>query len=133
MNRICNSKECPDGGQHYHASWKTAKSLLKIKEKDVLKSCLDYLGRRPGFWWRNNTGGMNFSYKGKKGFFRFGAVGSSDILGIRPPSGQLVAIECKGTGGKVSPAQITFKEEIEKQGGLYILARSVDDLINCGL
>ena len=104
----------------------------KVSERDVLKSCLQYLAYRKGYYWRNNTGALPF---GENRFVRFGLKGSADILGVRPTDGvgQFVAIECKATGGKMSAAQDMFRYEIEKFGGLFVLAYSVDDLVAAGL
>jgi hypothetical protein len=43
--------------------------------------------------------------------------------------GQFIAIECKREkGGKQSEAQARFQKNIENHGGLYVLAKSVDEV-----
>ena len=43
--------------------------------------------------------------------------------------GRFVGIEAKTPTGRLSPMQITRGQEIEKAGGIFIVARSVDDVI----
>ena len=42
--------------------------------------------------------------------------------------GRIVCIEVKSAKGKLSPDQEAFKQNIEANGGIYILARSVEDV-----
>jgi hypothetical protein len=57
----------------------------------------------------------------------FGKAGSSDILGILP-GGRFIAVECKSSGGRLSDNQRKFLKEIEKMGGVAIVAKSIDDI-----
>jgi len=78
--------------------------------------------------WRNNTTGV-FDPQ-KKCFRRFsGRKGISDILGIVPPTGRLIAVECKSGKGKLTPEQREFLADVTAAGGLAIVARSVDDVV----
>ena len=54
-------------------------------------------------------------------------LGIADILGIY--QGKMLAIECKAPRGKLSPHQERFLEIIREQGGIGILAYSVEDVI----
>lgn len=108
------------------------KSKFMIKESETLKTILQYLRYKKGFFWRNNTGGIVAQTKERERFFRFGLKGSADIIGLKP-GGQLVAIEVKALGKKQSPSQIEFQKSIESNGGLYVLAYSVDDVIKQGI
>ena len=74
---------------------------------------------------------MLSTYKGKERFMRFGAVGSPDIICV--VKGQYVGIEVKAPKGKQNPNQIQFQQDLERAGGRYILAYSLDDVINQGL
>lgn len=53
--------------------------------------------------------------------------GVPDIIGIH--QGRFVGIEVKAPNGKPSVQQSRFLDEIRKQGGIAILAYSVDDVI----
>ena len=48
-------------------------------------------------------------------------------------SGTFYAIEVKTETGRLSEHQKALGQEIEANGGKYIVARSVDDLIHAGL
>jgi hypothetical protein len=58
---------------------------------------------------------------------RFGVPGQADISGLLS-SGRRVEIEVKSATGRQSPQQRAFEAMISKFGGLYILARSVEDV-----
>ncbi len=102
--------------------------MKKATETQLVKACLELLRIRRIFAWRNNTGGVTASYKGKSRFVRFGAVGSSDILGLIPPSGRLLAVEAKVKPNKPTETQDAFLEAVERAGGLAVVAYSVADL-----
>jgi hypothetical protein len=93
-------------------------------EGAVVKACLDYLKLRGAYVWRNNTGALRD--KTNRPVF-FGKVGSSDIVGLLP-GGRFIAVECKAPGGRPSGRQLQFLNEIERMGGLAVIARSVEDL-----
>lgn len=71
---------------------------------------------------------MMSSYKGKDRFMRFGHPGSPDIVCVI--KGQYVGIEVKDVKGKLNENQLIFKEQLEKAGGRYIVARSLTDVDN---
>jgi hypothetical protein len=93
-------------------------------EKGVLDACLQLLSMKGIFHYRNNTGAL---YDRNNRLIRFGAVGSPDIVAII--CGQYVGIECKSTIGKQSDNQRLFQIGVEKAGGVYIIVRSVEDLL----
>ncbi len=97
-----------------------------MKESVIQKQILAEFGALP--WlrvWRNNTGALT-DQRGQ--LITYGLKGSADILGLIAPDGRFLAIEVKNERGKQSPAQIAFGEMVEKMGGIYILARSVEDV-----
>ena len=96
---------------------------IKVKEGDVLRAVLDYLGYAKIFHHRNNSG----AYKTERGgLVRFGARGSPDVIVVY--RGQYIGIECKSSEGKQSESQREFQQRLEDAGGVYLLVRSVDDL-----
>jgi len=100
--------------------------MTVVDESTVLNQCLLYLHMKNIFAWRNNTGAVKIGSR----FIRYGFKGSSDILGILP-DGRFLAIECKKSkGGKVSEDQKNFLENVKKNGGVAIVANSVETLIN---
>ena len=54
-------------------------------------------------------------------------AGWPDITGLLP-SGRFIGVECKASGGRQSPVQKAMEEAIRKRNGIYILAKSVDDV-----
>jgi len=95
-----------------------------MKEKEIQKQIIEWLGWKKIFHFRNNTGSFTNS---AGGFYRFGAVGSPDIMWV--VDGQFVGIEVKGYGGKQSPAQKEFQVNLMLAGGKYILAFNLEDVI----
>ena len=53
--------------------------------------------------------------------------GVADIIGVLP-GGRFLAVECKSVRGRQTEPQRAFQEAVEASGGLYVLARSVEDL-----
>ena len=99
--------------------------MVKVKEKDVQRTILDWLTVKKIFHYRNNSGGFKDS---NNHFYRFGALGSPDIIAVL--NGQYIGIEVKGTGGKQSDNQKNFQRELEKSGGTYILAFNLNDVLD---
>ena len=58
---------------------------------------------------------------------RFGVPGQADLTGILP-DGRRLEVEVKSATGRQSAAQRDFQNLIERFGGLYVLARSVEDV-----
>jgi len=97
-----------------------------VLEKDIQRSILDYLAYKRVFHWRNNTGAFAGESKGVRRFVRFGSVGSPDIFAMR--DGTIYGIEVKRSSGKQSEAQRLFQFDFENAGGVYRIARSIDDI-----
>ncbi|MCC7005018.1 MAG: hypothetical protein IT497_00060 [Ottowia sp.] len=95
-------------------------------ESHVLGECLDWLAIHGFFAWRNNTGCL----KAEDRFVKFGQPGSADIIGLTK-QGRFLAIECKngGTNARQRKKQEIFQMQVEKNGGIYILARDVKDIM----
>lgn len=58
---------------------------------------------------------------------RFGVPGTADICGLIAPSGRLLMIECKTATGKQRAAQVTMQRVVTAMGGLYVVARSLEE------
>lgn len=74
--------------------------------------------------WRQNTGAIVIDNR----MVKFGVPGQADITGLLIPSGKRIEIEVKDAKGRQRETQKKFQAMIEKAGGIYILARSVDDV-----
>lgn len=58
---------------------------------------------------------------------QFGVPGQADLTGILA-GGFRIEIECKGPKGRQSDDQKNYQAMVERFGGLYVLARSVEDV-----
>src|SRR5271170_1595408 len=99
-------------------------------EQQILNPIMDYLAARRILAFRNNTGAMMSTYKGKTRMMRFGVPGMSDIVAY-PSSCAFNAvywIEVKAPRGKQSDLQKSFQKQVEEAGHVYLLAFSVDDV-----
>jgi hypothetical protein len=95
-------------------------------EADIQSAILLTFGARPELrLWRSNTGAAQ-TVAGR--WVRYGVPGQADISGIRLPHGQFVQIEVKSATGRQTEAQRKWQRMVEKFGGLYVLARSVEDV-----
>lgn len=99
---------------------------MRSTEKDTQRAILDYLVLKRVFHWRNNTGSFKAEHGG---FYRFGVPGSPDIFAVLPPTGQLVGIEVKDTKANPTETQVAFGFALARAGGLYLVARSLDDVM----
>lgn len=103
-----------------------------MKESLVVNACIRWLyvhGMQPI---RNNTGGFSKTYTDKAGrtkthHIKVGKKGSGDIL-VCTPSGRWLEVEAKSDDGEQSSEQVERQKHVEAMGGIYILARSLDDL-----
>ena len=93
-----------------------------MNEHAIQSLILDWLKLHRYFHFRNNSGGFR---KGKH-FVKFGSPGSPDIFVLH--KGKFYGIEVKDHAGKQSTEQIEFQYWMEKNGGVYILARSLEDV-----
>jgi hypothetical protein len=102
------------------------KRPYQTKERDVKRAILAYLKVHRIFHWSNNSGAFRAKHGTKERFVRFGSVGSPDIIVIH--KGHCLGIECKGPEGFQSQSQVEFEHEFTKAGGLYAVARSIEDV-----
>ena len=100
-------------------------SIPAERETDIVRACLTYL-RVVRRWpaWRNQTGAL----RAGKRFIRFGEVGSADILGLLPPTGKLLAIECKRPGNRPTAAQAAWLDMVGRAGAVALVVDSIDSL-----
>lgn len=103
-----------------------------MTEKQIENSILSYLKARGVFCWKNETTGIwdpkRKVFRKKRSVHRM--VGVADILGIY--KGRFLAIEVKSAKGRLTKDQKRFGEMVIEQGGIFLVARSIDD-VNAGL
>jgi hypothetical protein len=94
------------------------------EEKRIQNAIIREFGQRQDMRiWRQNTGVASFG--GRK--VRFGVPGQADVTGVIV-GGRRLEIEVKSATGRQSKEQADYQRIIERFGGLYILARSVQDV-----
>jgi len=101
-----------------------------VTEGEIQNQILDWLNLKQIFNWRQNTMGVycGSDDQGKAKFRKAPATGVADILGVLP-NGRFLAIECKRPGGKPSPEQIEFIDNVNANGGLAFIADNLDIVI----
>jgi hypothetical protein len=95
-------------------------------EKDVQVSITQYLTLIGIYHWKQNNTGIK---KDNGSWIPSNLPGVSDILGILK-DGRFLAIEVKRPGGKATPAQLEFIENININGGVAFVADNVDVVID---
>ena len=96
------------------------------READILRTILDYLKVHRVFHWRNNVGGVKWVRESKSRFVRFGTPGAPDIFVVY--RSRIIGIEVKAVKGHPSDVQIKFGSDLESAGGLYMVARSIQEV-----
>jgi hypothetical protein len=83
----------------------------------------------PVFAWRANSGVAvaEATATTSKRVMRAGLPGQADVLGC--VAGRFVGIEVKSASGRTRPAQVTWREHLERAGGLYVLARTLTEAL----
>ncbi len=95
-----------------------------MSEKQTQNEILRMFGTTPRLrLWRANVGAVRIGNR----VVRFGIPGQADLTGILP-NGKRLEIEVKSPTGRQTPSQRAFEAMIEKFNGVYVLARSTDDV-----
>lgn len=102
----------------------SGKTVMTTPENAVKNAILQFLQIHRIYHFRQNVGTVKI--KGRP--VKFGHTGQADILGMLP-GGRFLAIECKASNGRTSPAQVDFLAMVNDGGGVGILAYRVEDVI----
>ena len=78
--------------------------------------------------WRANAGQAWVPIPGGARPIQMNVPGCADLIGILGPHGRFLAIETKSANDDMRETQRRFRTMIEARGGLYIVARSVEDV-----
>lgn len=102
--------------------------MKALLEQDIQKSIIDYLRIKKYVVFKANS--TQFGIRDGKAFaFASTQKGVSDIIACST-KGSFVAIECKKPGGKKpTPEQLDFLAQVKANGGIGIVAYSLDDVI----
>ncbi len=96
-------------------------------ETALVKAAIEWLGYNGYHVWRQNTGAVKATYKGKTRFIRYGTPGISDIVGMTP-TGRFIACEAKIGRNEPTAAQTAFLALVNDGGGIGVVFYSIDDL-----
>lgn len=100
----------------------------KPSEAETQLAILKHLRAKGIMCWRNQP--MTYNHKlGMNISNPYVMRGTPDIIAVLP-GGVFCGIECKTSRGVQSADQVLFQKRIEALGGVYILARSVDDVVH---
>jgi hypothetical protein len=106
--------------------------MVRSTESQIQAAICDYLSLKGYLFSRTNNAPI---YDRIHGAFRalpkYTRRGWPDICLIK--QGQFIGIEVKAEKGRMSDDQKLLGEEIERNGGRYIVARAIDDLQKAGL
>lgn len=94
-------------------------------EKETQKAILEYLDVRGIFHYRQNSGAYKAAHGG---FIRYGTKGAPDIVAVF--RGKYIGIEVKDIKGRLNDNQKDFCKLLEAAGGIYMIARDIDDVIH---
>jgi predicted RNA-binding protein YlxR (DUF448 family) len=93
-------------------------------EQAIMNGIIQYLSIKGYLVFRMNSGAMKL----EKRFLRFGYPGMADLLMVH--QGRAIWIEVKDLKGKQSMLQHLFQRDVEKAGCYYMLATSIEDVMN---
>lgn len=104
------------------------KTHPKTSTNELTKAVLNYLRMKNYVAWRQNN---NAVWDEKKKIFRSNSVfrGVPDIIALSP-EGKAYAFEIKTGKDKLSVYQEIFRDNWEKNKGVYIIIQNIDNLIN---
>lgn len=100
------------------------------REAEVQREILRLYGAHPRIrLWRANSGrALVATATGGLRSMQVNITGCPDIIGWLAPAGRFLGIECKSDRGKLRPEQAAFRDRLVADGGIYIEARSVEDV-----
>lgn len=101
-----------------------------MKESEVKKSVADYLQYQRNLgeliYFRLNAGSFIVTDGQYRRRIQGAPKGTADYLVVK--DGQVIFLEIKSEKGKLSPEQIEFSKEVQKQKAIYFIVRSLEDL-----
>jgi hypothetical protein len=101
-----------------------------MNTNQLTRAIIRYFELRGDLVWRNNTGAFPIQdATHRRRFFRAGAKGSGDIFVVLAPRGEFLSVEVKAGRDRVRESQIEWIHKVERAGGLTLIARSLDDVV----
>src|SRR4051812_25076109 len=119
--------------------------LVRVPEREILSGCLQLMQHHPrvAFAKRVNVGSGFLLYrdtyerlvreghlqKNEARYVQYGVKGGADITSMLR-GGRRLEVETKADRGKVSDDQQIFGDAVNGGGGLWVVVRSVDELVH---
>ena len=101
---------------------------LEMKESELQRTILEYLRLKKFLVFKHRNVGIFRKDTGKYIPLPEVERGIADIIGCTK-EGQFLACEVKIKGNKATPAQLEFLKDVERHGGIAVLAFSLDDIM----
>ena len=102
--------------------------MAKTPEGAIQLKIMHYLRDEGILFWRHEPNTYNHAL-GRHIANPYAMKGVADILGVMPDgTGRMLAIEVKTPRGRQSADQKLFERRLKALNGVYILARSVDNV-----
>jgi hypothetical protein len=98
-----------------------------VTESQLVHDILEAWGAHPRVRLARINTGKGYP-PGSDRLVTFGVPGTPDICGVLAPQGRWLGIEVKSAEGRQRRDQQRFQRVITRFGGVYILARSVEDV-----
>jgi hypothetical protein len=95
------------------------------EEADIQRAIIETLRSMNIFAFRNHSQGIKLAGRGR---VKNPNRGAPDILAIIPPKGIFLGIEVKKPGGKPSPEQLQWIDDIRANGGIAFVCDDVNQL-----
>ena len=103
--------------------------MQNVKEQHIQKAIVDYLKLKKFIVFKHRNVGIYKKATNQYIPLPFGEKGISDIIACST-KGTFIAIEVKKPGGKASPDQLEFIKRVKANGGIALLAYSLDDVMD---
>ncbi len=99
------------------------------KETNLVSLILNYFKYSKTYYLdRINSGTARQLYG--NGIIHLAKKGTPDIVGFNKKTGRVVYIECKIGRNKLRPEQAGFAKMVREAKGIYVLARSLSDVLD---
>ena len=96
-----------------------------MSESQLVNEIFRYYYKSNVFIWRSNSG----TFKSGPRWIKCNVPGIGDLTGFNE-KGKFVTIECKTGKNQQQPSQILFEQECRDRNTTYILAYSLQDVID---
>jgi hypothetical protein len=104
--------------------------LVPPRERDLVRSCLQYLAICQVRAWRTNVVGKLIAMdgRGRRRAIEGLPVGHADIAGVLAPIGRAVYVETKVPGRRLTSEQAAWQEAMKQCGALVLTVHSLEEL-----